>query len=123
MLKTNKDKLVRMAVLGEVVHPTNQMGYDTTYSGKPMIDHLGMSGLKYNVSLGDFVAGWVGGEHLEPGLSIMNKDPKENNALQVLACIGNEVTMRTGDAVGARGFLIGKHMNFMAYSKRTIKRR
>ena len=114
MLKTNKDKLVKMAVLAEVVHPTSLRGYTVDFDGRPWIG-LGMSGIKYNITVGDSTYGWVEGEHIEPGLSISNKNPRENTALSVLACIGNEVKVVTGEAKGSKGYIIGKHGNFMVW--------
>jgi len=113
MLKTNKDRLVKMAVMGEVVHPSSR-GYTVDFEGKPRMG-LGMSGIKYNVTVGDLCYGWAEEEHMEPGLSISNRDPNENAALSVLACIGNEVKVVTGEARGAKGYIIGKHGNFMVW--------
>ncbi len=114
VLRTNKEKLVKTAVMAEVVHPFASWGYRTDFEGKPRIG-LGMSGIKYNVSVGDLCYGYAEGEHIEPGLSISNKDEHENAALGVLGCIGNEVAAVTGDAKGARGRITGKHGNFMAW--------
>lgn len=116
MLKTNKDKLIKMAVMGEVVHPHHYAGagYTVDFDGKPRTS-LGISGIKYNVTVGDLVYGWACGEHVEPGLSMRNKDPNENAALAVLGSIGNEVKVVTGDAKGAKGYIIGKHGNFMVW--------
>lgn len=114
MLKTNEDKLVKMAVMGEVVHPTMDIGYRVDFDGTPRIP-LGMAGIKYNVTVGDPVYGWVDSEHVEPGLSIRNEDPREHTALAVLACIGNEAKVTTGEAKGAKGYIIGKHGNFMVW--------
>ncbi len=114
VLRTNKERLVKMAVMGEVVHPWASIGYRTDFDGKPRIG-LGMSGVKYNVSVGDLCFGYAEGEHVEPGLSISNKDEHENAALGVLGCIGNEVTAVTGDAKGAKGLITGKHGNFLVW--------
>jgi hypothetical protein len=122
MLKTNKDKLVKMAVMGEVVHPFAARGYRTDFDGNPRIG-LGMSGIKYNVSVGDLCCGYAEGEHIEPGLSISNKEPAERDALGVLGCIGNEVAAVTGDAKGAQGRITGKHGNFMVWFDREDQER
>jgi hypothetical protein len=117
-LKTNKDRLVRAAVMGEVNHPWANKTYDVSYDGSPRIGsglRLGMYGLKYNVKVGDPCGGWAQGEHVEPGFSITNPDPAENNALALMACIGNEVTMRTGDAKGAKGVVTGKHGSILVW--------
>ena len=113
-MKTNKDKLVKVAVMGEVVHPSARRDYMVDFDGVPRIG-LGMSGIKYNVTVGDPIYGWEEGEHIEPGLSISNKEPIENNALGVLGCIGNEVKVTTGDGKGSKGYIIGKHGNFMVW--------
>jgi len=113
-MKTNKDKLVKMAVMGEVCHPTMGTGYSVDFDGTPRVD-LGMSGVKYNVTVGDSVYGWESAEHLEPGLSMRNPESSESAALGVLACIGNDVKVKTGEAKGAKGYIIGKHGNFMVW--------
>jgi hypothetical protein len=51
---------------------------------------------------------------VEPGVSIKNRSPKEGNrsanaALNILSCVGNEVTVISGDAKGAKGVVTGKH--------------
>lgn len=114
MLKTNKDKLIKTAVMGEVVHPSADRGFRVDFDGEPKIG-VGMSGIKYNVTVGDLCYGWAEGEHVEPGLSIVNKDKKENVAFGILGCIGNKVRVATGEAKGANGYIIGKHGSFMVW--------
>ena len=114
MIQTNKDKIVQMAVMAEVNHPSTRRGYRLTYDGKPFIGH-GMSGLKYNVTVGDPTHGIAEGEHVEPGLSMTNPNRTESTALGVLACIGNQVTAATGDAKDAQGYITGKHGAFMTW--------
>lgn len=121
MLQTNQDKLVKMAVLGEVVHPRSSGGYMTDPEGNPRIG-FGMSGIKYNITVGDPCYGWESGEHVEPGLSFSNKNPQEDAALGILACIGNQAEIITGEAKGAKGYVIGKHVNFMAWFKEEDQR-
>jgi hypothetical protein len=48
-------------------------------------------------------------DHAEPGVSVRNKETKENKALNILSCIGNTVTVVGGDAKGAEGVVTGKH--------------
>lgn len=113
-MKTNKDKLIKMAVMGEIVHPTGGTSYSVDFDGKPRVG-LGMYGVKYNITVGDPIYGWESGEHLEPGLSMRNSEPRQSAALDVLACVGNEVNVKTGDAKGAKGYIIGKHVSFMVW--------
>lgn len=114
MLKTNKDRIVKQAVMADVNHPSAGRGYRVDWDGKPRIG-LGMSGVKYNVTVGDLCYYHAEGEHTEPGLSMTNRNPGEGQALGVLGCIGNEVTLVSGDAKGAKGHIIGKHGSFMCW--------
>lgn len=109
VLKTNKDTLITTAVEG-VVQPAGSRGYSTTYDGQPSLD-IGMASINYTVSLGDSAYGWAQGDHVEPDVTIQGRDrpsPSEC-ALAILACIGNEAEVISGDARGARGFYIGRH--------------
>ena len=120
-MKTNKDSLVQVAVSGEVNQPWANVTYDTAFDGTPRIGtglRLGMYGLKYNIKIGDPCFGWAEGEHVEPGVSISNPDPRANNALGVLACIGNEAEVKSGDAKGAKGVVTGKHGSFLLWFKK-----
>ncbi len=108
-LKTNRDKLITTAVQG-VVQPAGSRGYSTTYDGKPKLS-IGMASINYTVSLGDPAYGWVNADHVEPDVTIQGRDrsrPMEC-ALAVLACIGNEAKVISGEARGATGFYIGRH--------------
>jgi len=108
------DKLIKMAVMGEIVHPTGGASYGVDFDGTPRVG-LGMYGVKYNVTVGDPIYGWESGEHVEPGLSIRNTETGQSAALDTLACIGNEISVRTGDARGAKGYIIGKHVSFLVW--------
>ncbi len=120
MVKTNKDKLVKMAVSAEVNHPSASRGYRTDFDGNAQIG-LGMSGVKYNVALGDKTYGMENEEHVEPGLSIANPKKMDGGALGVLGCIGNEVKVTSGEAKGATGRITGKHGAFMVHFKQEDK--
>jgi hypothetical protein len=39
----------------------------------------------------------------------------QSAALDVLACIGNEIKVVSRDAKGAKGYIIGKHVSFMVW--------
>ncbi len=109
MLKDNRDKLLKMAVQGEIVSPGSAR-YSTTWNGEPKLA-LGMGGIKYNLKIGDSCFGWASGDHVEPGVTIRGQEnPVASNcALAWLACIGNEAKMVTGEAKGEKGMFTGRH--------------
>ncbi len=108
-IRDNRDRLVTISVMGQIHHPT--IGHSGTFK----LYHDGTSGvlpsvggITYNVKLGDCVYDKVC-DHVEPGVSMKNPDSKENDALVMLACIGNEARVVSGDARGAKGFVTGFH--------------
>jgi len=109
VLKINKDSLIITAVEG-VVQPASGRDYSVTYDGKPSLT-LGMASINYRVSLGDSVYGWAQGDHVEPDVTIQGRDRQSPSecALAVLACIGNEAEVLSGEARGAKGYYIGRH--------------
>lgn len=108
-LKTNAANLVVTAVDG-VVQPTSGRDYSVTYDGRPWLD-VGMASINYNVSLGDPTYGWAQGDHVEPDVTIQGRDrPSPSDcAVAVLACIGNEAEVVSGEARGGKGYYIGRH--------------
>jgi len=108
-LRDNRDRLLMIAVQGEVVPPSTG-GYRTQWDGHPKMA-LGMGGIKYNLKVGDPCFGWASGDHVEPGVTIRGRE-KENPsdcALAHLACIGNEAAVVDGDAKGSKGVFTGRH--------------
>lgn len=107
-MRTNKDQLVKISVMGEISHPTLRAAYRTTYEGKPRVTPGG-AGIKLNFRVGDPAYGWAS-DHIEPGVCIVNTGSvREFTALNAFACIGNEARVITGDAKGAEGKVTGKH--------------
>lgn len=109
MINTNKDKLLKIAVQGEIVSPTSTT-YRTQWDGQPKLS-LGMGGIKYNLKVGDPCFGWASGDHVEPGVTIRGKE-KDNPsecALALLACIGNEAKIVSGEGNGSKGVFTGRH--------------
>lgn len=107
-MKTNKDKLVQMAVQGKVDHPgMNGNGLRVGYDGYGRIC-MSVGGIVYNYKIGDCCMN-IPGDHVEPGVSLKNPIEKENNALQAFSCIGNKAKIITGDAKGRTGYVTGKH--------------
>lgn len=114
MIKTNADKLVRISVMGEVSSPVvSKSIYRISAEGIPKI-LPGVGGITYNLRVGDFACGWQA-DHVEPSVSVENKenDVRSGNganiALNVFSCIGNQATIVSGDAKGAKGVVVGKH--------------
>lgn len=107
MLRTNRDKVVMQSVQGQISHPASIYPYRIKHDGTPYILPA-TGGITYNVKVGDPAMGWAG-DHVEPGVSIKMDNGKENSGLNLLACIGNEARVVSGDAKGARGFVTGTH--------------
>ncbi|MCR4391374.1 MAG: DUF4438 domain-containing protein [Candidatus Acetothermia bacterium] len=111
-MRTNADRLIMISVLGEVTNPSVR-GYRITHEGQPVM-LPGVGGITYNLRVGDPAVGWAA-DHAEPGVSLRNlmtdrEDlPATNQGLNFLACVGNEATVITGDAKGAKGVVTGKH--------------
>ncbi|MHA2384650.1 MAG: DUF4438 domain-containing protein [Candidatus Thorarchaeota archaeon] len=112
-VKTNVDKLVKISVTGEVATPVSRFAYRISHDGKPMV-LPGVGGITYNLRVGDPAVGWKA-DHVEPGVSIENKEndarfkQAANNALNILACVGNEAKIVDGEAKGKKGTVVGKH--------------
>ena len=108
-LKTNKDKLISTAVEA-VVQPAGSSGYRPTYDGR-ISARFGTASINYTVSLGDLTSGWANADHVEPDVTVQGRDKASasNCAIAILACIGNEARVLSGDAKGAKGFYIGRH--------------
>lgn len=112
MLRTNADQLVEVSVCGEVWPPSGTFSqYRATSEGKSTVT-LGMAGVCYSVRVGDPAFGWEA-DHLEPGVSIRNPLDGPEHALHYLACIGNEATVLSGLAAGAKGTVTGEHAHVM----------
>lgn len=107
MLKTNRARLPIVSVQGQVWHPKAKQSGRLDPDGNPMWLQ-GTGGITYNAQIGEVCTGWVA-DHLEPGVTTRNPDDAKNDGYVVLSCIGNEATVVSGDAKGAKGFVTGKH--------------
>ncbi|MBI4277949.1 MAG: DUF4438 domain-containing protein [Armatimonadetes bacterium] len=117
MITTNAGRLVQISVLGEVMPASLTVArgvvdspYTPTDGGETKLLSL-WGGITYNVRVGDPALGWVA-NRVEPGASIRHRDDGANRALLTYSCVGNEATVATGDARGAKGVVIGKHGRF-----------
>jgi len=108
-LKTNSDRLIETAVQA-VVQPAGSRDYSATYDGKTSV-RIGMASINYTVSIGDSSSGWANADHVEPDVTVQgrDKDRASECAIAILACIGNEARVLSGEAKGGRGYYIGRH--------------
>ncbi len=111
MLRTNVDKLVKMAVQGRVAASMRFEAFEVDAEGRGhSLPSVG--GITYNVKVGDPAFGWAG-DHIEPAVSALFDEEKRssrlNQAFNFLACVGNEARVLGGDAKGARGTVTGHH--------------
>ncbi len=105
----NRDRLVEQSVVGRIHHPTIWHGnhFKLMQDGSSRV-LPSVGGITYNVRLGDSVYGMMC-DHVEPGVSLQNPDRGENDAVVTLACVGNQATVVSGDARGAKGYVTGFH--------------
>jgi hypothetical protein len=80
--------------------------YRTDRDGHPYVA-VGDGGVVLGLRLGDSVFGHVG-DHAAPGACLVHPLDDARHALVGLACLGNRITVRTGDAAGATGAVLGK---------------
>lgn len=106
-MKTNRDKVVMQSVQGEIAHPRVSFPYRISHEGEPMVLPA-TGGITYKVQIGDPCMG-LAVDHVEPGVSLRLENEVLNNALNLLACVGNEAIVVSGDAKGAKGYVTGKH--------------
>ncbi|MBA3061906.1 MAG: DUF4438 domain-containing protein, partial [Atribacteria sp.] len=85
--------------------------YTVTYDGQPVVVP-GVGGITYNIKVGDIAFGWEA-DHVEPGVSTVVNEEKRNDppnyAYNILACMGNQARVISGDAKGAVGIVTGHH--------------
>ncbi|NLW78714.1 MAG: DUF4438 domain-containing protein [Ruminococcaceae bacterium] len=103
----NTEQLVIQSVIGAIRSPAIHAPYRVDHAGIPFT-LPGTGGITYNVKVGDSVFG-MQGDHLEPGVTVQNKDTTENSALNLLACVGNTARVVSGEARGEAGIVTGKH--------------
>ena len=112
MLKTNEEKLVHFALQGSVIPPLC-FGWEVTREGHGKV-YPSVGGITYNVKIGDSVFGFEA-DHVEPGVSCIaggfsdKRTANPNLSFNAFSCIGNEVTVISGDAKGKKGVVTGHH--------------
>lgn len=110
-LRTNEDRLVKIAVQGKVANAYQWAEFEVAHDGKPFaLPSTG--GIVYNVRTGDPTFGWEG-DHIEPGVSAILDEEKRgsraNMGFNFLACVGNKARMVFGEAKGKTGTVTGHH--------------
>jgi len=110
-LRTNEDKLVKIAVQGKVANAYQWAEFEVAHDGKPFaLPSTG--GIVYNVRTGDPTFGWEG-DHIEAGVSAILDEEKRggraNMGFNFLACVGNRARVVSGDAKGKTGTVTGHH--------------
>lgn len=97
-----------MHVQGDVCAPHIPSSiYDISAEGKALV-LPSVGGICLNVRVGDNAFAFAG-DHIEPAVSARHPDEKINVGFCVLACVGNEATVLSGEAKGERGVVTGKH--------------
>ncbi|MDK9700782.1 MAG: DUF4438 domain-containing protein [bacterium] len=113
-LRTNADKLVAMAAVGEIAPPKlGPLPYRIQAKTGQAIPLPGTGSITFNKRIGDNCIDLVG-DHIEPGATIEYRGSSDggfspNNGLNTLACIGNPVRVLTGEAKGETGRVTGTH--------------
>jgi hypothetical protein len=100
-------RLVAVNLLGVVEHPAlGDTPYRVDRDGRSYVP-AGDGGIVMDLCLGDSVFGLLG-DHAAPGACLVHPDPAARQALASYSCIGNQARVRTGEAAGAHGVVIGK---------------
>ncbi|MCD4708277.1 MAG: DUF4438 domain-containing protein [Candidatus Sabulitectum sp.] len=102
MLKTNEKRLVQFMLECKPGHPFAGNRLRVDHTGRPF-QLPGIGGITLNIEAGD---------HLEPGVSCKWGDKRKeypNQALQILACVGNTALVTSGKAKGTKGIVVGHH--------------
>lgn len=108
MVKTNREKLLEIGVIGEITHPAIDTRYVNNWDGKPSVG-LGQGGIVYNIKPGDSCFGWAWGEKVEPGASVDGiGNDRAKGSFRNFCCVGNRAKVVKGEAKGKEGVVVGK---------------
>ena len=113
-IETNKKLLVNVSVMGSVCQPNYQglpaEPYRLDSKGNPFL-LPSWGSVVHNVSVGDSAFGWEA-DCIHPGVSIKYQSEAGNRGLNILACVGNEAIIMSGDAKNTKGIVTGKSGRF-----------
>src|ERR1700681_3642317 len=132
MIKTNLEKLVDLAVLGNAAQPAACDSAERAASDGGSFVPLRYSGINYTVKVGDSAFDWAGAHEVEPGVAISAEGQESTVGLTTLACIGNEAVLleaklegKDAKLKGAIGTVTGKVSTgriLVSFPKRVVER-
>jgi hypothetical protein len=110
---TNKEKLLTIAVQGQIAPAQPESSYITTWDGKPKMA-IGIGGINYNLNIGDKVFGWASGDRATMGVATVGSGSERSESSWLnYTSIGNEVKVLSDDAKGKKGVVIGKFRSYV----------
>jgi len=107
-IRTNKDKLLTIAVQGRIAPTKIATSYTTTWDGKAKLA-IGVGGINYELKLGEKIFGWASSDRATMGVATTG----EGGAWRNYTSIGNEVKILGGEARGEKGVVIGKFEDYV----------
>ena len=112
-IKTNKDKLLVLAVQGEIAPAQPGTSYAVTWDGKPKMV-IGIGGINYNLKVGDKVFGWASADRATAGVATVGTvSDRARSSWLSFTSIGNEVKILSGEARGEKGVIFSKFGSFV----------
>ncbi|MFW6136917.1 MAG: DUF4438 domain-containing protein, partial [Candidatus Aminicenantaceae bacterium] len=111
-ITTNKDKLLTIAVHGQIAPALPSRSYAVTWDGKPKT-LIGTGGINYNLKIGDPIFGWSSADRATMGVAVEGSgDERARGAWIPHISIGTEVRLISGAARGEKGIVTGKFGGF-----------
>jgi hypothetical protein len=112
-ISTNKDKVLSIAVKGQIAPAEPARSYTTTWDGKPKMA-IGIGGINYNLKIGDKIFGWANGDRATVGVATGGAgEERFGGGWVTFTSIGNEVRLLSGEARGKKGVIIGKFGSYV----------
>ncbi len=110
---TNVDRLLTLAVQGQVAPAEPSRSYTTTWDGKPKMA-IGIGGINYNLKIGDRIFGWANGDRATVGVATIGTGgDRGQSSWLAFTSIGNEARILGGKARGKKGIVVGKYGAFV----------
>jgi hypothetical protein len=106
-IRTNKDRVLTLAVQGQIAPAQPSRAYAVTWDGRPKV-LVGTGGINYNLKVGDPIFGWAG-DRATMGVAVEGAGDERGRAAWIgSVAVGNEVRLLSGAARGERGVVTGK---------------